>query len=164
MKHFGVSLVQMGGMKHFTVFLGIGGMKHFQKATARVRNILNFSHRGYETFHAWFWKTLQPGMQAKKWTPPKKLVLLWYCLKFCGDMVILLVISWLYAYIHDILIQGVSLIVTQKENEIAWNKSVFNSSFWVLNGGYAWTFWYLDWFRFLVNSSWIEVIWFLRFI
>ena len=40
----------------------------------------------------------------------------------------------------EVYIQGVSLIVTQKENEIAWNKSVFNSSFWVLNGGYAWTF------------------------
>ena len=61
-------------------------------------------------------------------------------------------------------IQGVSLIVIRKENEIAWNKSVFNSSFWVLNGGYAWTFWYLDWFRFPVTSSWIEVIWFLRLI
>ena len=52
MKHFGVSLVQMGGMKHFTAFPGKGGMKHFLKATARVRNILNFSHLGYETFHA----------------------------------------------------------------------------------------------------------------
>ena len=38
------------------------------------------------------------------------------------------------------VLQGVSLIVVQKENEIAWNKSVLNSSFWVLNGGYAWTF------------------------
>ena len=50
MKHFGVSLVQMGGMKHFTVFPGKGGPKHFLKVTAGVRNILNFSHRGYETF------------------------------------------------------------------------------------------------------------------
>ena len=50
MKHLGVSLVQMGGMKHFTVFPGKGGTKHFLKATARVRNILNFSQRGYETF------------------------------------------------------------------------------------------------------------------
>ena len=50
MKHFGVSLVQMGGTKHFTVFPGKGGTKHFLKPTARVRNILNFSHRGYETF------------------------------------------------------------------------------------------------------------------
>ena len=50
MKHFGVSLVQMGGMKHFTVFPEKGGPKHFLKVTAGVRNILNFSHRGYETF------------------------------------------------------------------------------------------------------------------
>ena len=50
MKHLGVSLVQMGGMKHFTVFPGKGGPKHFLKVTAGVRNILNFSHRGYETF------------------------------------------------------------------------------------------------------------------
>ena len=60
----------MGGTKHFTDFPGNGGMKHFQDATLRVRNILNFSHRGYETFHARFWKTLQPGMQVKKWTTP----------------------------------------------------------------------------------------------
>ena len=66
MKHFGVFLAQVGGTKHFTDFPGNGGMKHFQDATLRVRNILNFSHRGYETFHARFWKTLQPGMQAKK--------------------------------------------------------------------------------------------------
>ena len=52
MKHFGFSLVQIGGMKHLTVFPGKGGMKHFLKATVRVRNILNFSHRGYKTFHA----------------------------------------------------------------------------------------------------------------
>ena len=64
MKHFGVSFFQMGevyeifwrflgpngGMKHFTVFPGKGGPKHFLKVTAGVRNILNFSHRGYETF------------------------------------------------------------------------------------------------------------------
>ena len=66
MKHFGVFLAQVGGTKHFTDFPGNGGMKHFQDATLRVRNILNFSHRGYETFHARFWKTLQPGMQVKK--------------------------------------------------------------------------------------------------
>ena len=66
MKHFDVFLAQVGGTKHFTDFPGNGGMKHFQDATLRVRNILNFSHWGYETFHARFWKTLQPGMQAKK--------------------------------------------------------------------------------------------------
>ena len=33
------------------------------------------------------------------------------------------------------ILQGVSLIVTQNEIEEAWSKSVFNSSFWLLNGG-----------------------------
>ena len=60
MKHFSVSIVWMGGMKHFSVLDGgmkhfcfssrEGGTKHFLKDIARVRNISNFSFGGYETF------------------------------------------------------------------------------------------------------------------
>ena len=85
-------------------------------------------------------------------------------LSYMNWVTLIVSMSAKYLVLVWILIQGISLIVIQKENEIAWNKSVFNSSFWVLNGGYAWTFWYLDWFRFPVTSSWIEVIWFLRLI
>ena len=46
------------------------GMKHFPKAKGRVRNILFFSVVGYETFPPLTMKTLQQGMQVKKWTAP----------------------------------------------------------------------------------------------
>ena len=48
-------------------------MKHFPKAKGRVRNILVSSVVGYETFPPFTMKTLQQGMQGKKWAAPNLL-------------------------------------------------------------------------------------------
>ena len=47
-------------------FRKMGGTKHFLTALLRVWNISNFPYEGYEIFLCWFFKTLRPGMQAKR--------------------------------------------------------------------------------------------------
>ena len=71
MKHFKCFFFGLeGGVKHFCCFIENGGTKHFLKALERVWNISNFPCWGYETFLRWFFKTLRPGVQVKKWTAP----------------------------------------------------------------------------------------------